>query len=89
MFNKLFSGRVPEQEEIDDLRAEIEEARRIHDYTQAKKLQRKLQKIERRPREALSGRTRRAGSSPSTPCPRAASCAATPGITSAPSRWMT
>lgn len=48
MFNKLFSGRVPEQEEIDDLRAEIEEARRIHDYTQAKKLQKKLQKIERK-----------------------------------------
>ena len=67
MFNKLFSGRVPEQEEIDDLRAEIEEARRIHDYAQAKKLQKKLQKIER----------------------KAASCDATPGITSAPSRWMT
>lgn len=48
MLNKLFSGRVPEQEEIDDLRAEIEEARRIHDYTQAKKLQKRLQKIERR-----------------------------------------
>ena len=48
MFNKLFSGRVPEQEEIDDLRAEIEEARRIHDYAQAKKLQKKLQKIERK-----------------------------------------
>lgn len=48
MFDKLFSGRVPEQEEIDDLRAEIEEARRIHDYTQAKKLQKRLQKIERK-----------------------------------------
>ncbi len=48
MFDKLFDGRMPEQDEIEDLRAEIEEARRIHDYTQAKRLQKKLQKIERR-----------------------------------------
>lgn len=44
----LFNRSVPDQDALDDLAAEIEEAKRVHDYAQAKKLSRRLAKLEKR-----------------------------------------
>lgn len=48
MFDRLLNGREPDPTEIEDLRAEIAEANRIHDYAQARALQKRLVKLERR-----------------------------------------